>query len=96
MPNAGRPALPPHLADLMDRPERMVRLPNEQGAVERYVREHAQEMSEDVMYRHIDLYVNQYSIDLGAEGRRAVEVLFERAGATGLIPEVKEELFLDA
>jgi 1,4-dihydroxy-6-naphthoate synthase len=61
-----------------------------------YVREHAQEMSEDVMYRHIDLYVNQYSVDLGAEGRRAVQVLFERAGATGLIPEVKGELFLGA
>ena len=37
-----------------------------------FVREHAQEMSEDVMYQHIDLYVNDFSIDLGAEGRRAV------------------------
>jgi 1,4-dihydroxy-6-naphthoate synthase len=44
-----------------------------------FVREHAQEMSEDVMYKHIDLYVNDYSIDLGADGRRAVELLFERA-----------------
>ena len=44
-----------------------------------FVREHAQEMSEEVMYRHIDLYVNEYSVDLGAEGRRAVELLFERA-----------------
>jgi 1,4-dihydroxy-6-naphthoate synthase len=61
-----------------------------------YVREHAQEMSEEVMYQHIDLYVNQYSIDLGADGRRAVEVLFERAAATGLIPGVKEKLFLGA
>jgi len=59
-----------------------------------FVREHAQEMSEDVMYRHIDLYVNQYSIDLGAEGKRAVEVLFERARATGIVPEVPVELFL--
>ena len=25
-------------------------------------------MSEDVMYRHIDLFVNEYSIDLGVEG----------------------------
>ena len=33
-----------------------------------FVREHAQEMSEDVIYRHIDLYVNEYSIDLGTEG----------------------------
>jgi 1,4-dihydroxy-6-naphthoate synthase len=59
-----------------------------------FVREHAQEMSEDVMYRHIDLYVNQYSVDLGADGRRAVETLFERARASGVIPAVKEPLFL--
>ena len=59
-----------------------------------FVREHAQEMSEEVMYRHIDLYVNDYSVDLGAEGRRAVELLFERARAAGIIPEVQEELFL--
>jgi 1,4-dihydroxy-6-naphthoate synthase len=61
-----------------------------------FVREHAQEMREDVMYRHIDLYVNQYSIDLGTEGRRAVELLFEKARATGIIPEVKEGLFLES
>ena len=46
------------------------------------------------MYRHIDLYVNEYSIDLGAEGRRAVELLFERAAASGLIPPVTAPLFL--
>jgi len=59
-----------------------------------FVREHAQEMSEEVMYRHIDLYVNEYSIDLGTDGRRAVEVLFERAMATGIIPAMKKDLFL--
>jgi len=59
-----------------------------------FVREHAQEMSEDVMYRHIDLYVNEYSVDLGPEGRRAVETLFERARATGLIPATSDNLFL--
>jgi 1,4-dihydroxy-6-naphthoate synthase len=59
-----------------------------------FVREHAQELSEEVMYRHIDLYVNEYSIDLGPEGRRAVELLFERARAAGIIPVVKKELFL--
>ena len=58
------------------------------------VREHAQEMSEDVMYRHIDLYVNAYSVDLCADGRRAVELLFERARATGIIPDVPKDLFL--
>jgi 1,4-dihydroxy-6-naphthoate synthase len=61
-----------------------------------FVREHAQEMSEDVMYRHIDLYVNEYSVDLGVEGKRAVELLFERAAATGIIPDVKQSLFIGA
>jgi 1,4-dihydroxy-6-naphthoate synthase len=59
------------------------------------VREHAQEMSEDVMYQHIDLYVNEFSVDLGAEGRRAVELLFDRARAAGVIPAVEHPLFLD-
>jgi 1,4-dihydroxy-6-naphthoate synthase len=58
-----------------------------------FVRDHAQEMSDDVMRRHIELYVNEFSIDLGAEGRRAVAVLFERAAATGLIPPLRHDLF---
>ena len=59
-----------------------------------YVREHAQEMSEDVMYRHIDLYVNEFSVDLGAEGRRAIEVLFDKATAAGIVPPLTASLFL--
>ena len=59
-----------------------------------FVRAHAQEMSEDVMYRHIDLYVNGYTIDLGSDGRRAVETLFARAAASGVIPPLTERLFL--
>ena len=60
-----------------------------------FVREHAQEMSEQVMYQHIDLYVNEYSVDLGPEGRRAVELLFEKARALGVIPPIAQPLFLD-
>ena len=59
-----------------------------------YVRAHAQEMSEDVMYRHIDLYVNEYSVTLGSEGTRAIEILFDRARAAGIIPAVNGELVL--
>jgi 1,4-dihydroxy-6-naphthoate synthase len=59
-----------------------------------FVRANAQEMSDEVMYRHIDLYVNQYSVDLGAEGRRAIETLFERAAACEIIPPIREPLFL--
>ena len=42
-----------------------------------YIRSHAQEMSEDVMRKHIDLYVNKYSLDLGEEGRAAVKKLMD-------------------
>jgi 1,4-dihydroxy-6-naphthoate synthase len=42
-----------------------------------YIRKHAQEMSEDVMRKHIDLYVNNYSLNLGEDGRAAVDKLME-------------------
>ncbi len=86
-------------ADVKDRVNRALRRSVEYAFAHReaslpFVRRHAQEMSEDVMYRHIDLYVNDYSVDLGTEGRRAVEMLFEKARTTGIIPDVKEHLFL--
>lgn len=40
-----------------------------------FVTRHAQEMSEDVMRRHINLYVNEFTNDLGEEGMRAVDTL---------------------
>ena len=46
-------------------------------AIPEYVNQHSQEMSEDVMRQHIDLYVNNYSLDLGDEGRQAIEALHE-------------------
>jgi 1,4-dihydroxy-6-naphthoate synthase len=42
-----------------------------------YIREHAQAMSEEVMRKHIDLYVNNYSLDLGEDGKKAVLKLLE-------------------
>lgn len=42
-----------------------------------YVKQHSQEMSEYVMRQHIDLYVNNYSIDLGADGRASVKQFLE-------------------
>lgn len=40
-----------------------------------YVRAHAQEMSDEVCDQHIKLYVNEHSLDLGDDGRRAIERL---------------------
>jgi 1,4-dihydroxy-6-naphthoate synthase len=42
-----------------------------------YIRNNAQEMSEDVMRKHIELYVNDYSISLGEEGKKTVKKLME-------------------
>jgi 1,4-dihydroxy-6-naphthoate synthase len=42
-----------------------------------YVKQHSQEMSEDVMRQHIELYVNNYSLDLGEEGKQAIESLHQ-------------------
>jgi 1,4-dihydroxy-6-naphthoate synthase len=61
-----------------------------------FIRSHAQEMSEEVMYKHIELYVNQYSLDLGVEGKKAIQLLFDTAHEKGVIPEIKENLFLNA
>ena len=51
-----------------------------------YVAEHAAEMSPDVQRRHIDLYVNEFTRDLGEEGYTAIETLLGRAHREGLIP----------
>jgi 1,4-dihydroxy-6-naphthoate synthase len=59
-----------------------------------FIRSHSQEMSEEVMYKHIALYVNKYSVELGEEGRKAIQILFDKALALGVIPEVKRALFL--
>lgn len=59
-----------------------------------FIKQHAQEMSEEVMYKHIDLYVNQYSLDLGVEGKKAIQLLFEKAKEKEIISEIKEALFL--
>jgi 1,4-dihydroxy-6-naphthoate synthase len=53
--------------------------------VEDYVRMHAQEMTPQVLRRHIDLYVSRFSRDLGEEGRNAVKVLLDRAEEAGLL-----------
>jgi 1,4-dihydroxy-6-naphthoate synthase len=46
-------------------------------AIPDYVKQHSLEMSEDVMRQHIDLYVNNYTLDLGDEGKEAIENLHE-------------------
>ena len=49
-----------------------------------YIKEHAQALEDDVIQSHIDLYVNDYSLDPGEHGMNAIRTLFDRAKAAGL------------
>jgi 1,4-dihydroxy-6-naphthoate synthase len=59
-----------------------------------YIRSHAQEMSEDVMRKHIDLYVNEYSIDLTAAGKDAVVKLVSVYDQLNLCSTSPDSVFL--
>ena len=60
-----------------------------------FIREHSQEMEESVMYQHIDLYVNQYSVNLGPEGRKAIDTLFEMAQSKNVIPKIPANIYVN-
>ncbi len=64
-----------------------------QSAID-FIRQHAQEMDEAVMYKHIELYVNNYSIDLGEEGKRSIDTLFAMARANQVIPTPTQSLYV--
>ena len=56
-----------------------------------FVRAHAQEMDEAVLSAHIATFVNEFSLDLGREGRAAVRAMLEKALelADGTLPQGK-------
>lgn len=59
-----------------------------------FIKQHAQNMREDVIYKHIELYVNQYSINLGDTGKQAIETLFKEAIAAGVLSKPQNSLFI--
>ncbi len=61
---------------------------------EDYVRSHAQKMERSVMYRHIDLYVNDYTVTLGRNGREAVEFMRAEMLRQGLISDMDMPLYV--
>lgn len=58
-----------------------------------FISSHAQEMDPAVMQKHIDLYVNQFSISLGQKGKLAISKMFEYALSTGLISKTPKRIF---
>jgi 1,4-dihydroxy-6-naphthoate synthase len=59
-----------------------------------YVKKHAQEMSEEVMKKHIALYVNEFSIDLGITGKNAIQLLLDKAMEAKLIDGLAPHIFV--
>jgi 1,4-dihydroxy-6-naphthoate synthase len=59
-----------------------------------YVSLHAQEMEPTVMQQHIDLYVNEYSLDLGQSGKEAIERMYRTGREKGFLPALTEPVFL--
>lgn len=58
-----------------------------------FIKCNAQEMEEEVMYNHINLYVNEFSKRLGDEGRAAIRYLCNQAGKISEV-EVHQDIFL--
>lgn len=59
-----------------------------------YIKKHSQELSDEVINQHINLYVNNYSLDVGQDGEKAALALLSRAEEAGIIPKVKQEIFV--
>jgi 1,4-dihydroxy-6-naphthoate synthase len=57
-------------------------------ASRQFVLENAQEMESDVVQQHIDLYVNEFTLDLGPDGYAAADALLGRSAAAGITPAV--------
>ncbi|MFN3265711.1 MAG: 1,4-dihydroxy-6-naphthoate synthase [Deinococcales bacterium] len=59
-----------------------------------YIKKHALELEDSVIQAHVDLYVNEFSFDVGAEGEKAVQLLFAKAAKAGLIAAPALPLFV--
>lgn len=58
-----------------------------------YIKQHSQELSDKVINQHIDLYVNDYSIEMREEGERAVREFLSRAEHAGVVPLSDQSIF---
>ena len=59
----------------------------------KYIKEHSQELDDDVIADHIALYVNDYTIDISDDGIMAVKELFDMAEKNGIIKRSDKPLF---
>lgn len=74
--------------------ESLLRSFEHSGDLSPFIRQHAMEMSPQVMRQHIDLYVNEFSVDLGEKGRQAIRKFVEVHSTINKIPVDESTLFL--
>ncbi|NOZ45564.1 MAG: 1,4-dihydroxy-6-naphthoate synthase [Chlorobi bacterium] len=68
---------------------------NEPDSGLNFIKQYAQEMSEDVMKKHIELYVNNFSLNIGNEGKDAVEILYKKAIELKLVNNIQYPIFVE-
>ena len=94
---AARRNLPP---EIIGKVERSIRESVTYGLANRsqampYITGHSQELAPRVIEQHIDLYVNNFTVDLGEEGGKAIETLFQMAERKGLLSKKGIPLYAD-
>jgi len=60
-----------------------------------FVKQHAQEMDAEVIQKHINLYVNDYSLSLGENGKAAIQKMYDFSEENKLITATDKDLFVD-
>ena len=76
--------------DLLRRIQRTIRSSLEYGLANRdqtleSMRKYAQEFSDDVLMQHVDLYVNDWTVELGDVGVRSLQALTDKAKEVGIL-----------
>lgn len=59
-----------------------------------FIKQHAQELDDKVIDSHITLYVNDFSINLGLEGKEAINTLYQKAYKNNVISSIENNIFL--
>ena len=59
-----------------------------------FVKKYAQELDNEVIQKHIGLYVNNFTVDLGLKGKNAVKTLLKRAADEMIINKVEHDIFV--
>jgi len=58
-----------------------------------FIKNYAQNLEESIIFQHIHLFVNDYSVQMGEEGKEAINKLFKKGFDAAALPEINESIF---